>query len=42
MDLPGCGHSPAAAQASADLAFPVSEVSPEYAVALEWVGRTRS
>lgn len=40
VDLPGCGHFPAPAEASADLDFPVSDISPEYAVALEWVGRT--
>lgn len=35
VDLPGCGHFPAARAASADLQFPVSDLSPDYTAVLE-------
>jgi hypothetical protein len=35
VDLPACGHFPAAAEASADLAFPVADISADYTAALE-------
>jgi pimeloyl-ACP methyl ester carboxylesterase len=35
VDLPGCGHFPAASEASADLDFPVSCISPDYTAALQ-------
>jgi pimeloyl-ACP methyl ester carboxylesterase len=35
VDLPGCGHFPATAVASADLHFPVSHISPAYTAALQ-------
>ena len=43
VDLPGCGHFPAAAEASADLTFPVADISADYTGALErwFVARQR-
>jgi pimeloyl-ACP methyl ester carboxylesterase len=35
VDLPGCGHFPAADHASADLQFSVADVSPAYTTALQ-------
>jgi pimeloyl-ACP methyl ester carboxylesterase len=35
VDLPGCGHFPAVAEASADLQFAVSDISPAYTAALQ-------
>ena len=38
----GAGTSPRPPRPRRTWTFPVSDISPEYAVALEWVGRTRS
>jgi len=40
VDLPGCGHFPAAAAASSELEFPLAEISPAYTAALAgWFAR---